>query len=930
MRRNRWLEARVCATVAAMAGILLVASCGGENLFTSPNGPLDPGGGDDSKAPTVAINTPRGDSVSARPVGDSIFVSVHVTDDVGVREVRFAGISMRGDPVLGTDSVVVRYLPKTVTLPAGVKDTTLTRYLQPTSDETRENAFIVVVASDSTGNQATDTVTVILGGPDVEILDISDGQAVQAGLNLHVRVRAADPEGVTSVRLDFAGAFQHSVVKPITPTADSAMLDTVVAIPAGIEGQVTVTAGARNALDVAGQDGPITLNVVTGGAGDTIAPQLRHTVSAPEKMELKDFLTVVVTGGDNAQGTGVQTVGYTALAISPTRADTVIRTDQQTFSPALTGNVSTTFTFQAFNVDSLSLPDTLVFEVTSWMIDGAGNSSASIGADTLVAYPTGTLPTGETVALGRSGGRTTRTIVAGNTVQLPSGGLVLDAAVDTARRRLYLSNLSRNRLEVFDLMTETFRPAIGVGSEPWGLAFTRDNDSLWVANSGGTNLSVVDLDNEREVDNARFLTPDVVLFDVELRTGDAGTQYLITPRPLPSSGGFSDRPQYVGVDAYGNLIYSTRVTPLGELGTARKGYFGAGWVRSETKIFVEHGELDLQQNFWAIAHIDSISTAVDTVSVDSMGVPTIEARMALFDHVPGFPAQVISGLAQSSQLDAVQTAAGQLIQQGSDILLATGAKWNVPNIAFLDTTYVAASGDGRWVGIGEGGAEGAGRVLTYQASPGDVTALSGFIQVSDLLTNPSDEVRGLGLNYDGTLGVVRGRFAAYFYSPPDLRLQGITDIAQAEQGQGATLHPLHANFRTLDNLGGQYRPDTHLAFVATGAGTVDVIDSQRFTRIGRMFIRDIITGPLRAALPFPEDNVGFRCSTIAVTDMFGSFIGNAVQLYEGGDFTRPIAPDGISEDSCIVMKLFGTTSAGGVVVIDVRKADVLREHPERF
>ena len=84
-----------------------------------------------------------------------------------------------------------------------------------------------------------------------------------------------------------------------------------------------------------------------------------------------------------------------------------------------------------------------------------------------------------------------------------------------------------------------------------------------------------------------------------------------------------------------------------------------------------------------------------------------------------------------------------------------------------------------------------------------------------------------------------------------------------------------------------------------------------------------------SVLPFPTDNTAFQCSTIPVQDKRGNTIGNAVQIYESGDFLRPIAPDGITEDRCVVMKLFATTSGGGVVVIDVRKADVLKEHPER-
>ena len=121
----------------------------------------------------------------------------------------------------------------------------------------------------------------------------------------------------------------------------------------------------------------------------------------------------------------------------------------------------------------------------------------------------------------------------------------------------------------------------------------------------------------------------------------------------------------------------------------------------------------------------------------------------------------------------------------------------------------------------------------------------------------------------------------------------------------------------------------HLAFVASGDRTVDIIDTQRFTRVGRLYIRDVVTGPLRAVLPFPADNAGNTCATMPITDRAGRFVGDAIQIYEGGSFNTPIAPDGITDDRCIVMKLFATTSGGGVVVIDVRKADVFREHPAR-
>lgn len=928
MRRTRMTGTRLLLTAAAMLGLLAVGACEGENLFSVPPGAGGSGTGD-TKAPVVSIMIPRGDSLSAKPVGDSVFVTAHVTDNAGLRSIRMYGVARRGVDTLGTDTVVQRFAEKTITVAAGVKDTTVYRYLAPTPDSTKERAIIVVEATDTMGNLAADSVDLVLGGPDVQLLNVQDGLSITAGGQLSIGVLARDPQGITVLTLSVSGAYSSEVVWRPNPAQDSLVVDTVLAVPATALGPLTVRAVARNALDVAGQSVPVTLNVVAPGRGDTIPPSLRHTSSAPERMEIQDSVSLTVTAADNTQGSGVAAIGYSVLGISA-RGDTLVRSGEKTFAPPRTGTVVSSFGFGTFNVDSLNLPDTLVYELTTWVRDNDGNCAAAVGLETATSLPCSALATGETVAQGRTGQRIGRTVVAGKTVRLPAGGRILDAAVDTARRQLYLSNITNNRLEVFDLQAEAFKKAIGVGSEPWGLAFSRDNDSLWVANSGGTNLSVVDLDKGREVDNDRFLTPDVVLFEIEVKNSDAGIQLLIREYPQAATPSFSDRPQFVAVDSFGNLVYSTKTSLVGDLGTVRKGYFDTGWDRSEAKIFIEHGELDSQENFVSLAHIDSIQGTTDTVGVDTLtGAPLTEDNLAFFDHVPGFPDQIIKGLTIGAGIPAIDTALTQLRNQGSDVFSAFSAKWNISSLTFRDTTYVAASGDGGWISVGEGGAAPVGRVLSYGARPLESTALSRSLQVADLLTNPAEEVRGIGLNYDGTLGVVRGRFAAYFFSPSDLRLQGQVEIPTPDAGAGAALHPLHADFRTLENLGGSYQPDTHLAFVASGEHTVDVIDTQRYTRIGRVYIRDVINGPLRAVLPFPADNAGFQCSSIPVQDKRGNTIGTTIQIYESGDFLRPIAADGITEDRCVVMKLFATTTGGGVVVIDVRKADILKEHPER-
>jgi uncharacterized protein (TIGR03437 family) len=78
-------------------------------------------------------------------------------------------------------------------------------------------------------------------------------------------------------------------------------------------------------------------------------------------------------------------------------------------------------------------------------------------------------------------------------------GTITDLALDTARRRLYLVNNTKNQVEVFDLATQTFAPPIEVGSRPRSLALSGSN-LLVVANNGSENLAVIDLDALQLVD----------------------------------------------------------------------------------------------------------------------------------------------------------------------------------------------------------------------------------------------------------------------------------------------------------------------------------------------------------------------------------------------------------------------------------------------
>ncbi len=912
MSRMR-ISGRPWAGLVTGLAVIFAAGCDGENAF-QPQTSIG------SAGVAVDIENP-GAEVNSHTIGDSLLVTARVASGKGIEKVTYEGFALRGDPDLGTQQRVPRFAPKTVDLFGLATDTLLSRYLLPSEvdPDVREQVFVVVKAENADGEISADTSNVLLGGTKVELLDIVDGQAIQSGLSLAVRVRGTDPDGVLQLQLDFSGAFDAQILRSFNPAVDSAAMDTVVAIPPGIEGEVQVVASARNTLDIIGLAGPFTLFVGSAGAGDELSPSVASQSESGLRLELTDPVTVTVSGRDNNPGSGVARAGYTVRSISPARGDTLVQSDDQLFSPPRTGNVVSTFQFTPFNVDSLGLPDTLVFEVTGYMVDGNGNCSASVDSSPEV-LPCTTLPGGQIVAEERSGERLIRSVVAGRTVFLPEGGEILDAEVDTIRRNLFLSNNTRDRVEIFGLQTEEFFDPIPVGSEPWGLDLSRGEDTLMVANSGGTNISNVYLgppvnlnppfQDHTEDPSRRIITPDVVLFDVERRVDATGAlRYRVTFHPDAERPGFSDRPQYMAVDSTGRVLYSTKTTALGEYGTIRRAWTPTtGLQLTEVRLFYEHGELIDAPDFVAVANVDNIGIT---------STPLTDLA-TLFDHILGDTITIFN----DPPLLIEQTPAA-LRPLGSDVEMFSG-RWSVPNIGFHDTTYVAASGDRGWVVFGEGSIEPVGRVIMYNAA---TDRLSGVIPVTDLLTNASESVRGVSLNHDGTLGVARG-FQAYFFST-DLRLQGVADLPAG--GAGAALHPLHADFPSRENLDGRYDPDTHLAFVGTGERTVDIIDAFHFNRVGRLFIKDVIAGPLRAVLPFPEDNAAFSCQTKAVFNGSGQLIGQAVDLFADEQGNVPYPPSGgPTDDRCVVIKLFGISDSGGVVVVDVRKGDILREHPSRL
>lgn len=919
MRHTANVGLRALTTLSLLLGLVL-AGCEGDNVFASGEDPRGEDPTEDSRAPEVFIPPPDvpveqlevsgfvpvRDGVGVS-VGDSILVAAQVTDNVGVTTVTFEGLAFRGDPAIGTDVVVTRFNEKTVELTEASPDTIIRRFLNPTQEDAREIVDIIVTATDTNGNVGTDTIQILIGGPSINFVNLRS--EVVVGQTFSANVAVQDEEAVTQVTLEVTGAYDTTVVRALdpAPAVDTVALPFVV--PAGTTGQITIQATARNLGGLTATSEQRVLDLVTETTADDVPPSVLVTMDASEILELSDVVAVTVTAVDNPQGKGLTTLGYTLVVDNISGDSSRVLTGQVTVDPADRSTQSQTFNIPVgdLNVDSVTLPDTLNLRAVGWAIDAADtpNCAASDGTDGDFESLTCTnLVTGERWALNESEVEATglelieRVVVSGRTIVLPNAdATIADAVVDTVRETVVLSNQTDGVLEIFDLNTLAFGTPIQVGAEPWGLFFDRagNNDFLLVANSRGTNIDRVDMSTGLTDLSSRIFTPNTLLWQVTEDEVEGTLEQTV------EFFDFSDRPQFIAQDRNRNVVYSTVPTPFAPDGTIRMADLNVAEV--EVVLYTEHAELQEAEGTTAIARVDTVFSSPGSAATFGDDVVTV------FDRAYG-TSTVVSGSA--SGFGAAGTAVDQVQAQGSDARDFVGA-WDVGSVGLSDTTFIAASGDGSKVAIGEGATSPTGRIFIYDAASQEISSAR---QVLDLSGNINERVFGIDLNYDGSFGVARGDAAIYFFTP-DLRLQGSRSIERG--GVGSVLHPLHTDGPVGTD------PNTAFAFVGTGSQTIDVYDTRFFTRLGQITIRDNITGPLRAVLPFPGDNANFTCPTVTVFDG-ATAVGQAVRVYSDADGNVLNAG---TDDACVVVKLAGITEAGGVVLVDVRKADLTRFHPAR-
>ncbi|MBV9881124.1 MAG: hypothetical protein JO180_11540 [Gemmatirosa sp.] len=736
----------------------------------------------DRSAPVVLVK-------SQASAGDTLLsFAVDARDDLGLKtiHVRLAGGVARAFDTTFTSAVTTVSLPYAVgvsrSVPAGT------------------TVNVVATAVDGAGNASPpDTLVLTVGNvapPKVELTGPAPGTLFVVGKSGVLSLSARSQLKVKAVGFMTSGPYRTADSTLFaSPLRDSvAILDTL-AIPDTVKsGVLTVTPFVIDSLGQRATGNPVLMSVQPITAVNSIPGVMPGL--AP-RIEVLDTIRIAAS-----DPTGITRLGYEVRTL----AGALLAADSGASSGKLTAAEST-FTWRI-----RATPPMQVI-VRAFATNAAGKRAyahLASGADRA-----------DTVLL-----------VAGLTRLLPNGGRLADGLYLPSYDRLYLTNIERNQLEVFSLPDTQFLAPILVGSRPWGLAVwprTRGGatgDTLLVANSGGTNVSYVDLrrgSTGREV--YRYPLPNIIPCTVTTELSSSG--FKMQQRTCYD---FSDRPQFLaatcsGPDDGGDcsdaiLVYSTTPTgaqpaPFPRRGTVR-------WENLTTHASHFFFEQAVGQDAKRADTLEITRYAAQGVGSDSVLVPYQQW---------GF-----SSPTDSAIISTVVT---------------------VGSLGFRDTTFVRNSSNFRRAVVGEGGAVNGSRALMYDASRGlDPSVAVSFgppymlqtpvfdlgisraFDVSDYIVNTNAKVFGVAINFDGALAAIRAD--STYIIDPTLRLQGLMQTSGGSNA-GFDFHPLNSGNNSAV-------PGSRLAFSAATGPQIEVFDTYCYQKVGVIEVRDPIVGPIRASV----------------------------------------------------------------------------------
>jgi hypothetical protein len=108
-----------------------------------------------------------------------------------------------------------------------------------------------------------------------------------------------------------------------------------------------------------------------------------------------------------------------------------------------------------------------------------------------------------------------------------------DLVLDEARQRLYVANSGYNRIEVFDTARLKFLEPIETGQLPHQMAMSLDGSTLYVGNTGGESIQIIDLETQRVTGAIEFPAipragNQAVIRPLALAMGLSGLQFLMS------------------------------------------------------------------------------------------------------------------------------------------------------------------------------------------------------------------------------------------------------------------------------------------------------------------------------------------------------------------------------------------------------------------
>jgi len=422
---------------------------------------------------TSALNSDRIPPVvtlaSTGTVDTVVSFSAEVNDNLGIKSIN---VRATGGGVLVFDTTFTSAVTS-ITLPFSVF---ASRAVAPGTP-----VIVTASAVDGAGNSSgIDTLRLSVGNippPDVRVVSPASGSSVVIGKSVVITLSGKTALKVRSLGFTTTGVLTLADSAIFTsPLRDSIAVRDTITIPANTPaGQLIITPFIRDSLGQRTEGPSISLTVQTLAATNTV-PVVNQYCLSSVSFDNACGHTLRVEVADSIHVEADDPGGIIALGYEVRRTVGGAIDDTKQF----TSNGQLTFLPQTF---SMSLPYT-TFPTTAYIQVYARNSNGvkayaklASGADRI-----------DTV-----------TVVAGVTRALPLGGTVADALYHPGKDRLYLTNIDLGRVEVFNFADSSFQTPVIVGSRPWGIAaWPRDRsgnvgDTLLVANSGGTNISYVNL-----------------------------------------------------------------------------------------------------------------------------------------------------------------------------------------------------------------------------------------------------------------------------------------------------------------------------------------------------------------------------------------------------------------------------------------------------